>query len=65
MLGHNSYLFQTFRADHVKDHVHPLTGSHGRWLSVALTCISKNPPPEIPTYLAAISPTSITVDVIA
>ena len=63
MLNHNSYLFQTFRADYVKDHIHPLTGSHGRWLTIALICISKTPPTEIPTYLAAESSTSITVDV--
>jgi len=64
MVQHRVFLFKLFHADYVKDMVHPFVGAYGQWCSLALLCISKDPPSKIPIYLTTESTTSTTVNIV-
>jgi len=52
MVGHKYFIFEAFHADFTESLNHPFTGEWAGWATVALHCLAKVPPSQIPVYLA-------------
>lgn len=63
---HRKFIFETFHCEYATCRASPLTGSWGRWSNMALLCIAKEPPSQIPIHLVATeSPTGTTKNAVA
>jgi serine/threonine protein kinase len=65
-IEHRKYIFETFHCDYAKSKTSPITGRWSIWSKMALLCISREPPSQIPIHLVATeSPTGTTKNAVA
>jgi len=51
MINNRDFIFDAFHADFLEEMTQPFSGTWGEWCTVAVHCLSKNPPSTIPLHL--------------
>ena len=59
----SSFLFDAINEAYLENTKHPFNGLYAKWADVAVRCIQKVPPSQIPVYLATGIDTLVTTDI--